>query len=247
VSDMIGDRFLFYFFIVEIFLCHTSHSLSIRKGRYQSYSLEQSLIDRGYEHVIGVDEVGRGAIAGPVLAVACCISKNGHDLIEGVTDSKILSSDERQNISRQVLDQPEIYKWQSAQRSSQDIARSNILKATMQCFRECIEEIVVSENFSLDQTYAIVDGKSTPKLTDTRAPIPCRPFVGADLKVYSVSIASIIAKELRDAIMMEMNDLYPEYKFHENKGYQTREHIEAIGKYGPSPIHRMSFKALKHL
>jgi ribonuclease HII len=246
MNKIIGYRFPFCFFIFEM-LCRVSHSLSTRKGGNHVYSFEQSLFDRGYKHVIGADEVGRGAIAGPVLAVACCVSSNGNDLIEGVTDSKILTSGTRQKILRQVLDQPEIYKWISIQRSPKDIEHSNIHKATMQCFRECIEQLVVFENFPLHQTYAVVDGKSTPKLTDTKAPIPCRPMVSADRKIYSVSIASIIAKELRDAFMVEMSELYPEYKFDENKGYQTREHIEAIGKYGPSPIHRMSFKALKYL
>lgn len=219
-------------------------SLALNK-RHQFYSYENSLIKRGFENVIGTDEVGRGAIAGPVLAVSCCVYK--HDaLIEGVTDSKILSSDERRTIYERVLEETEVYKWRASQRSSQDIDSTNILKATMECFRDSIEDLVVSENFPLDKTYAIVDGKSTPKLIGTNAPISCRPMVSADALIYTVSISSIIAKELRDALMVEMHCLYPQYGFAENKGYQTRAHIEAIGKYGPSPIHRMSFKALKH-
>jgi len=220
--------------------------------RKNEVSSENKLLQKGYEYIIGTDEVGRGAIAGPVLCSSCCIFLNNFPtdesikLISGVQDSKTLSDAERKHIFQQIVDRPSIYKWKCAQRSPKEIEESNILKATMGCFQESIQELILTENIPLDLAYAIVDGKSTPKLVNGPTPIPCRPMVNADAKVYTVSLAAIIAKVTRDNIMDEAHELYPEYNFHINKGYRTRDHVERIHKHGPSPIHRMSFKALKH-
>eukprot|EP01083_Nonionella_stella_P263964 895998_1 len=133
-----------------------------------------------------------------------------------------------------------IYKFNCVERSPQQIDSSNILKATMEGFQESIQNLVLEENMPLDRTYSIVDGKSTPKLVNGPTPIPCRPMVNADSKVYTVSMASIIAKVTRDKIMRtQAHEMYPEYNFHINKGYSTREHIEKIHKYGPCPLHSM--------
>lgn len=224
--------------------------------------------------MIGTDEVGRGAIAGPVLSASCCLFLHEHQphlvlankddipkkatmsaaaaeendefLIKGVCDSKQISEAEREIIYQQVLEQPSVYKWTCAQRSPSDIDRMNIFKATMECFQTSIQNLILQENIPLDLAYAICDGKSTPKLVGGVTPIPCRPMVNADGKVYTVSLASIVAKVTRDRIMVEAHKEWPEYNFHLNKGYGTRDHIERIHKYGPCPMHRMSFKALRH-
>jgi len=218
-------------------------------------SYEESLMERGYKYIIGSDEVGRGSIAGPVLVASCSINiqrsrELSIPLIAGVGDSKTLTEKERMEIYQQiVMSDPaaSIYKFNCVERSPQQIDNSNILKATMEGFQESIQNLVLGENMPLDRTYSIVDGKSTPKLVNGPTPIPCRPMVNADSKVYTVSMASIIAKVTRDKIMRtQAHEMYPEYDFHINKGYSTREHIEKIHKYGPCPLHRMSFKALKH-
>lgn len=210
---------------------------------------EDALRERGFRYIIGSDEVGRGCIAGPVLATSCCIFTDNSDeieLVSGIRDSKELTAEQRNDIYEQIINVPSLYKWKCAQRSPKDIEESNILKATMECFRDSIQELVLLENIPLDLAYSIVDGKSTPKLVNGPTPIPCRPMVNADAKVYTVSLASIIAKVTRDRIMTEAHEIYPMYNFHVNKGYGTRDHIERIHKYGPCPLHRMSFKALKH-
>jgi ribonuclease HII len=222
-------------------------------------SVEHELHQRGYKYIIGTDEVGRGAIAGPVLSTSCCIFH--HDpqegmeaqkittlssLIQGVHDSKQISETQREIIYQQVLEQPSIYKFACAQRSPSEIDEQNILRATMECFQTSIQNLILQEGIPLDLAYAICDGESTPKLVGGPTPIPCRPMVGADAKVYVVSLASIIAKVTRDRIMVEAHNEWPHYNFHLNKGYSTRDHIERIHKYGPCPLHRMSFKALKY-
>ncbi len=226
----------------------TVKALAAKNDR--KFSQEETLRQRGYDYVIGTDEVGRGAIAGPVLSSSCCIFvkdlKSPLDPIPGVRDSKQLSDLEREHIYQHILDHSSIYKWNCAQRSPLEIDESNILKATMMCFQESIQNLVLSQSIPLDSAYSIVDGKSTPKLVNGPTPIPCRPMVDADSKVYTVSLASIIAKVTRDKIMKEAHEMYPEYNFHINKGYRTRDHVERIHKYGPCPLHRMSFKALKH-
>lgn len=222
------------------------------------FEYEQSLLHRGYKYIIGTDEVGRGSIAGPVVAVSCCIFIDNHDLCDGdnietfvpikdVMDSKLLSQHQRETIYNEIINnQSNRYKFIVSERSPEQIHETNILKATMECFQESIQNLIIDYNLPLNETFAIVDGKSTPKLVNGPTPIPCRPLVSADKYIYTVSIASILAKVIRDEMMVNASKLYPEYGFDANKGYSTKEHIEAIHKYGPSPLHRMSFKALQH-
>jgi ribonuclease HII len=243
-----------------------------RRGKLRPLEYERSLQERGYSYVIGTDEVGRGSIAGPVVAVSCCVMNNHNHLdvitttrdgrqkteevekfhpIDLVADSKLLTPHQRKAIYDQIHNQDDdvtnkYYKYCISQRSPEQIQETNILKATMECFQESIQNLILDEKLPLDQTYAVVDGKSTPKLVNGPTPIPCRPYVSADKDIYSVSIASIIAKVIRDDIMIQASELYPEYNFHLNKGYSSKEHIEAIHKYGPCPLHRMSFKPLQH-
>jgi ribonuclease HII len=206
-------------------------------------AIEKELTDRGFHPIIGSDESGRGCIAGPVIAASCCILQDLSEYtpIEGVGDSKTLSPEERLRIYKQVLDQPDIYAWEVALRSNTEIEDSNILLATMECFAESIEKL--SESIPEDHNaYSIVDGKKGPKLA---VDIPSRPWVKGDAEVYSVGLASIIAKVTRDNLAMQWNNDYPEYGFDIHKGYATKDHIEALHTHGPCPLHRMSFKSLK--
>lgn len=268
--------FTFHCYHILILLCFDNNHLDKRRTvlafagskTNKKPSIEHELYNRGYKYVIGTDEVGRGAIAGPVLSTSCCIFHNYDHLdnnmqqlqqdgiatqqerpsllIQGVHDSKQISEAQREIIYQQIVSQPSIYKFACAQRSPSEIDQQNILKATMECFQTSIQNLILQENIPLGVAYAICDGKSTPKLVGGPTPIPCRPMVGADAKVYVVSLASVIAKVTRDRIMVEAHKEWPNYNFHLNKGYSTRDHIERIHKYGPCPLHRMTFKALKY-
>lgn len=209
-----------------------------------SKSIETDLHKRGFQYVIGSDEAGRGCIAGPVVVASCCCLSTTETTIRSVDDSKNLSEEERNRIYNEIMRQPGHYAWTVAQASNLDIDddESNILKATMEAFRESVVSLVQDYDMPMNETYSIVDGKKIPKLG---IPVPCRPYVKGDSKVYTVALASIIAKVTRDKIMKEAHELYPEYRFDENKGYPTRDHIQAIHTNGPCPLHRMSFKPLK--
>ena len=254
-------RFIFFIPFFVDFGKALALSVSKWRGDITLLSYEKSIQDRGFPFIVGSDEVGRGAIAGPVVAASCCIvaerftsnlaRHDSHNVdkfvpIPGVADSKQLTEEERIQVFEQILEEYGTYKWTHTLRSPSDIDDSNIQKATMECFRDSIQNLILNEALPLEGTYAVVDGKSTPKLVGGPTPVPCRPFVKADEHVYVVAMASIIAKVTRDRIMSEASEQYPQYSFHKNKGYSTREHIEAIHKYGPCPLHRMSFKGLKN-
>jgi ribonuclease HII len=162
--------------------------------------------------------------------------------IDGVNDSKELSSAERERLYEEVVSNPDIYAWDIAQRSNLEIDDINILMATMECFKESIEK--VAEKLPEDhQAYSIVDGKKTPKLS---VKVPCsRPWVKGDAQVYTVSLASVLAKVSRDRLVKTWHEMYPEYGFDTHNGYAVRDHIEAIHRHGPCPLHRLSFKSLK--
>ena len=221
-----------------------------RKGKKKMSALqaEKELYKRGYKHVIGSDEAGRGALAGPVIAASCCIiteNINTFQPIQGVDDSKALTMIDRERIYRHVMSRPELYAVHVSEVSSNEIDGTNVLVATMKCFRQTIEGIVAEKGFLPEETYSIVDGKKSPKLANCPG-LSCRPYVKADTEVYSVAIASIVAKTIRDELMATtMHDKYPQYDFAGNKGYNSPDHLVAIHTQGACPIHRMSFAALK--
>ena len=200
--------------------------------------------DRGFFPVLGSDESGRGAVAGPVVVATCavvCETWENYTPIEGVKDSKELSPEEREIVYAQVIAQPEIYIWSVAEQSSEAIDESNIQQAALECFKDSIEQVVAKLPEG-HNAYSIVDGKKGPKLT---VDVPSRPWVQGDKEVYSVALASILAKVTRDRMAQEWHKLYPEYGFDIHKGYATRDHVEKIHKYGPCSIHRRSFRTLK--
>ncbi len=201
--------------------------------------------DRGFFPILGSDESGRGCIAGPVVAATCaimCNDWNDYTPIPNVRDSKELSPEQRQQIYDQVIHDPDLYLWSVAERPNTAIDETNILLATMECFKESIEQVVVQLSEDNHHAYSIVDGKKGPKLSIN---IPSRPWVQGDKEVYSVALASIIAKVTRDRMSQEWHLQYPAYGFDIHKGYATPAHIEAIHKFGPCPIHRLSFKTLR--
>ena len=189
-------------------------------------SYERELLNSGYKYICGVDEVGRGPLAGPVVCAAVIMPLD--DLIDGVDDSKKLSEKKRENIAKLIREkavalnicrvEPEI------------IDKINILEATKLCMKNAVEGLSVKPD------YVITDGNMTLDIS-----LPQKSIVKGDALSYTIGCASIAAKVFRDALMVEYAKQYPEYLFEGNKGYGSAQHIAAIKQHGLCPIHRRSF------
>lgn len=180
----------------------------------------------GYERVAGVDEVGRGPLAGPVVTASVILPKGL--LLEGVNDSKKLSEKKREQLFEEIKEKAISYGIGMV--SEKVIDEINILNAT----KKAMEMAIASLNPSAD--YLLIDAVKLESV-----PLPQKPIIKGDALSISIAAASIIAKVTRDRLMEEMDLKYPQYGFAKNKGYGTQEHIEAIKKYGICPIHRISF------
>lgn len=192
--------------------------------------VERGLWQNGVQLVCGVDEVGRGPLAGPVVAAAVILPK--HVELKGVRDSKALTPQKREELYPQILES--CISFGIGQVDPMVIDEVNILQATFIAMRRALSKLRVVPQ------HILVDGCLIPRL-----PLLQTPIKGGDRKSLSIASASILAKVFRDRLM-ECYDLrYPQYKFSKNKGYGTREHVEAIFKYGPCEIHRKSFRPLK--
>ena len=180
--------------------------------------------------IAGVDEAGRGPLAGPVVAAAVILDPTVR--IAGLADSKRLSARRREELELEIRERAT--GWAVARVDVEVIDSINILQATMQAMREAVGR--------LDPTpeEVLVDGNRCPVL-----PCPARSVVKGDCSVAAISAASILAKVARDREMFEMDRRYPMYGFACHKGYGTRAHRDALARYGPSPIHRLSFAPVK--
>lgn len=187
---------------------------------------EQKLWRQGVVHVAGVDEAGRGPLAGPVVAAAV-IFKEG-TVIEGVNDSKKLSERQRGELYEKIVQQALSVGVGIV--SHETIDKVNILQATMLAMKQAVEQL-----FPLPQ-HLLIDG---PTYTDHH--VPFTTIVDGDAKCFSIAAASIVAKVTRDRLMKEYDKHYPQYGFEKHKGYATKQHIEAIRRYGYCEIHRKSF------
>lgn len=187
---------------------------------------ENELRAQGYNFICGVDEAGRGPLAGPVCAAAVILPPD--TLIEGVNDSKKLSEKKREELFDVVINTALAYCI--AFGSVEEIEEHNILATTMMTMKRAVEGLSVKAD------YAMIDGNKTPALD-----IPSKPIVKGDANSMSIAAASILAKVSRDRLMLEYAKEYPQYCFEKHKGYGTKLHNEMILEYGPSPIHRMSF------
>jgi len=191
---------------------------------------------------IGIDEVGRGPLAGPVVASAVWINEEGIALIEkneiNVRDSKKLSHKQRKNILNWIDKQPEdILKYSIAMASVEEIDSLNILQATLLSMKRAYSLLNLTKPFTL------IDGNKAPKLENTQV----RTIVKGDDTVTSIALASIIAKEYRDNIMRELDKKYPQYGWNTNVGYGSQQHVCAIFQYGATPHHRKTFSPVKDL
>lgn len=190
------------------------------------YNYEKELANNGYTAVCGVDEAGRGPLAGPVVAAACILPIDCE--IEGLNDSKKLSEKKRVLLFDEIKEKAIAYSISSA--SNEEIDEFNILNATMLAMARAIEGLPKKADF------AIVDGNCVRNF-----PIPAMTIVKGDAKSPSIAAASILAKVTRDRLCIEMDEKYPEYNFKKHKGYPTKEHRELVIKYGPCPLHRKTF------
>lgn len=194
---------------------------------------EAAKMAKGFTRVVGVDEAGRGPLAGPVVAAACFVPT--HVTIEGVHDSKKLNEAQREALYAQLVAHPEI-EYAVHVNSAQRIDEINILQASL-------ESMVLAAK-ALPQgppDFVFVDGnRMPPTLT-----IAAETVVKGDSKVYSIAAASIIAKVTRDRLMLEYDAQFPVYGLKQHKGYPTQAHMAAIAQHGPCAIHRMTFAPLK--
>ena len=179
-----------------------------------------------YEFIGGIDEVGRGPLAGPVVT-ACVVLPKDCDILY-INDSKKLSATKRVELYEEIMEKAVSVSIGAA--SEARIDEINILQATYEAMRQAIEESKVQPQMLLNDAVTIPQVK-----------IPQVPIIKGDAKSISIGAASIIAKVTRDRMMVEYDSIYPEYHFANNKGYGSAEHIEALKKYGPCPIHRRSF------
>lgn len=185
----------------------------------------------GYKYIVGVDEAGRGPLAGPVVAAACYFPL--HVRIDGINDSKQLDPKVRRKIYQKIVEHPEVF-VAIATLDATVIDTINILQASMQAMAEAVK------NLQIEADYLLVDGQQYPKVD-----LPGLSLVKGDARSISIAAASIVAKETRDDIMRAYHAKWPNYSFNTNMGYATKEHLLLLKRYGPSPIHRESFEPIK--
>lgn len=191
------------------------------------FSCENEARSKGYKLVCGVDEAGRGPLAGPVCAAAVILPDNCE--IEGLNDSKKISEKKREALFDIIKEKAIAYSI--AYGSLEEIEEYNILEATYLAMNRAIEGLNTKADF------ALIDGNRVPK----GIKIPCETVVKGDSKSCSVAAASILAKVTRDRLMLEYDKKYPQYLFAQHKGYGTKAHYEAIKQHGVCEIHRLSF------
>ena len=187
---------------------------------------ERKLYSKGYEYICGIDEAGRGPLCGPVVAAAVILRKDDH--IEGVNDSKELSEKKRELLYDEIKQRAVAYSVGIV--DEKVIDEINILEATRLAMKKAVEGL------SIPPQHALVDAEKHVPID-----IPYTSIIKGDALSESIAAASIIAKVTRDHMIIDMDKKYPEYNLAKNKGYGTKEHMEAIKKYGLTDIHRRSF------
>ena len=185
--------------------------------------------------VAGVDEAGRGPLAGPVVAAAVILDPDRP--IAGLADSKVLAAAERERLVREIRDRALAFGVGFADHA--EIDSINILEATWLAMRRALLGLRLAPH------HLQFDGNRAPSLEGLGFSCTCETIVSGDAKIPAISAASILAKTTRDAWMLEVDALYPEYGFARHKGYPTAEHRQALAKWGPTPLHRRSFAPVK--
>ena len=190
------------------------------------YTIENQLHEEGFSVVCGIDEAGRGPLCGPVFAAACILPDGL--VLEGLNDSKKLTPKKRDKLFDLICENAIAYCIASA--SVEEIDELNILEADLLAMRRAIDGLSVKADF------ALIDGNIARGFQ-----IPARAIIGGDAKSPSIAAASILAKVARDRDCIELDAQYPQYGIAKHKGYGTKQHMDALRTYGPSPIHRKQF------
>lgn len=190
------------------------------------YTIENQLHEEGFSVVCGIDEAGRGPLCGPVFAAACILPDGL--VLEGLNDSKKLTPKKRDKLFDLICENAIAYCIASA--SVEEIDELNILEADLLAMRRAIDGLSVKADF------ALIDGNIARGFQ-----IPARAIIGGDAKSPSIAAASILAKVARDRDCIELDAKYPQYGIAKHKGYGTKQHMDALHTYGPSPIHRKQF------
>lgn len=198
---------------------------------FKLYSYERELWERGCPHVAGLDEAGRGPLAGPVVAAAVVLSPGLH--LPGLNDSKQVPK-RRREILYSLITEGAVA-WKISIISVEDIDRYNILQASIMAMNQAVMGL------GLTPQHLLIDALRLPRLS-----IPQTPLIKGDTLSASIAAASILAKVARDRIMDDLHRVYPDYGFDHNRGYPTAEHLTVLGKIGPCPFHRQSFEPVKN-
>jgi len=186
---------------------------------------ENRLYKKGFKYIAGVDEAGRGPLAGPIFAAAV-IFKKGFK-IKGINDSKKITPQKREEFAEKI--KKHALSFSIAKITARQIDKIGIQKANEKVIKNALKKLKIKPNFALIDAIKI------------ELPIPNKSIIKGDEKVFSIAAASILAKTARDKFMIKQSKKFPQYHFEENKGYGTKKHIKAIKKYGLSPLHRKSF------
>ena len=202
--------------------------------------VEEEKMWRNGQYIIGVDEAGRGPLAGPVMAAAVFIIINDkyEELLNlGVNDSKKLSPKKRDKIYEALTSHPLVL-WSVGEASEKEIDEINILRASLLAMRKAVEKLIDKNNRLERENFSVyIDGREViPNLTANQ-----KSIINGDAKVFSIAAASIIAKVTRDRLMLKYAEKYPQYGFEKHKGYGTKQHYEMIEKHGICRIHRKTF------
>jgi ribonuclease HII len=192
-----------------------------------SRTLENGLRRLGFVHVAGVDEVGRGCLAGPVVAGAVVLHPDKY--VAGIADSKVLTADDRERLFDEIV--PAAIAWSVSIIDAGEIDRINIHRASLQAMRQAVTSLQPLPGFVL------VDGFRIPDLV-----MPQRHIPGGDRRSTAIAAASILAKVTRDRLMRDLHAADPRYGFDRHKGYATRDHLDAVARFGYSPVHRRTFR-----
>lgn len=201
------------------------------KERYRItklHKIESDLRSQGYKNIAGIDEVGRGPLAGPVVAAACILPEKF--FIKGINDSKKISEQVRERIYDKLITHKDVL-YALAIIEASIIDQINIHQASLLAMKQAVQKLIIVPD------YLLFDGAQHPIIEN----IPFTAMPKGDALCISVAAASIIAKVTRDRIMNDYHKKYPEYGFDEHKGYGTEKHRKALIEHGPSPIHRKSF------
>jgi ribonuclease HII len=216
-----------------------THSQQLNLDQYELFRLQELTLfekaarKKGFRMIAGIDEAGRGPLAGPVVAASCFFPSDFY--VEGVNDSKKLSTARRSAIFQELISIDQVH-YSVGVIDHTIIDEINIYQATIRAMIESVDGLSVTPD------YLLVDGLDLPHPS-----IPGEGIIKGDQKSQLIAAASIIAKESRDMLMVEYHEQWPEYGFDRHKGYGTQAHREAIKKYGPCPIHRRSFEPVKSM